>query len=41
MLQQTRIEAVKSYYERFLKELPTIQDLAEVEEEKLLKLIDI
>lgn len=38
MLQQTRIEAVKEYYARFLKELPTIHDLAEVEEEKLLKL---
>ena len=38
MLQQTRIEAVKQYYERFLEKLPTIQDLAEVEEEKLLKL---
>ena len=38
MLQQTRIEAVMGYYERFLKELPTIQDLAEVDEEKLLKL---
>lgn len=38
MLQQTRIEAVKEYYARFLAELPTIQELAEVEEEKLLKL---
>lgn len=38
MLQQTRIEAVKEYYARFLKELPTVQDLAEIEEEKLLKL---
>lgn len=38
MLQQTRIEAVKDYYIKFLKELPTIQDLAQVEEEKLLKL---
>lgn len=38
MLQQTRIEAVKSYYERFLKELPTVYDLAKVDEEKLLKL---
>lgn len=38
MLQQTRIEAVKEYYANFLKELPTLQDLAEVEEEKLLKL---
>lgn len=38
MLQQTRVEAVKFYYERFLSELPTIQTLAEVEEEKLMKL---
>lgn len=38
MLQQTRVEAVKPYYARFLKELPTIRDLAEAEEEKLLKL---
>lgn len=38
MLQQTRVEAVKPYYERFLKELPAVKDLAEVEEDKLLKL---
>ena len=38
MLQQTRVEAVKPFYERFLKELPTVQDLAEAEEEQLLKL---
>lgn len=38
MLQQTRIEAVKKYYTRFMKELPTIHDLANVPEEKLLKL---
>lgn len=38
MLQQTRVEAVKPFYERFLSELPTIKDLAEVPEEKLLKL---
>ncbi|MCI8383609.1 MAG: A/G-specific adenine glycosylase [Clostridia bacterium] len=38
MLQQTRIEAVKQYYERFLKQLPTIQDLAKIEEKELLKL---
>lgn len=38
MLQQTRVEAVKPYYERFLKELPDIESLAGVEEEKLLKL---
>lgn len=38
MLQQTRIEAVKSYYERFMKEIPNVQVLANIEEEKLLKL---
>lgn len=38
MLQQTRVEAVKPYYERFLKELPDVKVLAEVPEERLLKL---
>lgn len=38
MLQQTRVEAVKPYYARFLQELPDIASLAEVEEERLLKL---
>ena len=38
MLQQTRVEAVKPFYERFLKRLPTVQDLAEVSEDELLKL---
>ena len=38
MLQQTRVEAVKSYYARFLKELPNVKALAEVDEEQLLKL---
>lgn len=38
MLQQTRIEAVMGYYDRFLKSLPSLQDLAQVDEEKLLKL---
>lgn len=38
MLQQTRVEAVKPYFERFTKELPDVRDLAECEEEKLLKL---
>ncbi|MDD2980188.1 MAG: A/G-specific adenine glycosylase [Hespellia sp.] len=38
MLQQTRVEAVKPYYERFLKELPSVKELAETKEEKLLKL---
>lgn len=38
MAQQTRMEAVKPYYELFLKEIPTIKSLALVQEEKLLKL---
>lgn len=38
MLQQTRIEAVISYYERFMRELPDISSLANVSEDKLLKL---
>ncbi|MCI8375819.1 MAG: A/G-specific adenine glycosylase [Lachnospiraceae bacterium] len=38
MLQQTRVEAVKPYFERFLKELPTIRDLAEAPEDRLMKL---
>lgn len=38
MLQQTRVETVKEYYERFMKALPTVEDLAVCEEEKLLKL---
>lgn len=38
MLQQTRVEAVKEYYDLFIKELPTLKDLAEIEEDKLLKL---
>ncbi|MBR5316219.1 MAG: A/G-specific adenine glycosylase [Firmicutes bacterium] len=38
MLQQTRVEAVREYYLRFMKELPTIGDLATADEETLLKL---
>lgn len=38
MLQQTRVEAVRPYYARFLQELPDIRSLAEVEEDRLLKL---
>ena len=38
MLQQTRVEAVKGYYARFLQALPTIQALSEVPEPQLLKL---
>jgi A/G-specific adenine glycosylase len=38
MLQQTRVEAVKPYFARFMEELPGIRDLAAVPEDKLLKL---
>ncbi len=38
MLQQTRVEAVKPYYERFLEQLPTVEALAAAPEEQLLKL---
>ena len=38
MLQQTRIETVIPYYERFLAQLPTIESLAAVDDEKLMKL---
>ena len=38
MLQQTRIEAARGYYERFLAALPTVEDLAAAPEEQVLKL---
>lgn len=38
MLQQTRIEAAKAYYERFIEKLPDVKALAQVPEEELLKL---
>lgn len=38
MLQQTRVEAVKPYFERFMEALPGITELAQVPEDKLLKL---
>lgn len=38
MLQQTRVEAVKPYYERFLKELPDIHSLANCPDDMLMKL---
>lgn len=38
MLQQTRVEAVKVYFDRFITTLPGIKALAYAEEEKLLKL---
>ena len=37
MLQQTRVETVIEYYYRFMEWFPTIKDLADAPEEKLLK----
>ena len=37
MLQQTRVAAVLPYYERFMRELPTVQALAACPPEKLTK----
>ena len=38
MLQQTRVEAVKGYYARFLTALPTVEALANADDEQLYKL---
>jgi len=38
MLQQTQVDTVIPYYNRFMRELPDIKSLAEVPEEKLMKL---
>ena len=37
MLQQTRVEAVKGYYNRFLEGLPTIEALAKAPQEEVYK----
>lgn len=38
MLQQTRVEAVRAYFDRFIAALPNIESLADIEDEKLMKL---
>ena len=38
MLQQTRVEAVKPYYDRFMEALPDVKALSEVDDDKLMKL---
>ena len=38
MLQQTRVEAVKKYYDRWMEELPDIKALAGVPDDQLMKL---
>ena len=40
MLQQTRVEAVRGYYARFMERFPDIRSLAESEEDECLKLWD-
>lgn len=37
MLQQTRVETVIPYYQRFLEQFPTLQDLAAADESEVLK----
>lgn len=39
MLQQTQVETVIPYFERFIKHLPSIHDLAAIDEENLFSLI--
>ena len=38
MLQQTRVEAVKPYFQRFIRELPDVASLAAAPEERIVKL---
>src|SRR5574344_2011453 len=38
MLQQTQVDTVRAYYDRFLIRFPTIQDLASAPEDEVLKL---
>lgn len=38
MLQQTRVEAVKPYFERFMKAFPGVRDLAGAEDDHLMKM---
>ena len=38
MLQQTRVEAVKPYFERFMEAFPGVKDLAEAEDDRLMKM---
>lgn len=38
ILQQTRVEQGRSYYEKFIKHFPTIKDLAEADEQQVLNL---
>src|SRR5699024_1584762 len=37
MLQQTQVDTVIPYFERFMEKFPTVQDLAEADEQDVLK----
>ena len=37
MLQQTRVDTVIPYFNRFIEQFPTIEALSQAEEEKILK----
>jgi A/G-specific adenine glycosylase len=37
MLQQTRVDTVIPYYERFMRRFPTLEDLASASEEEVIK----
>lgn len=37
MLQQTQVETVRAYYERFLQRFPTVMDLANADEQEVLR----
>ncbi|UXR68961.1 MULTISPECIES: A/G-specific adenine glycosylase [unclassified Staphylococcus] len=37
MLQQTQVDTVRSYYQRFIEDFPTIEDLANADEDDVLK----
>src|SRR5699024_12542634 len=38
MLQQTKVDKVINYYNKFMENYPTVQDLAEAEEQDVLKM---
>ena len=40
MLHQTRVDAVMPYFDRFMEVLPTVYDLAKVDDDRLMKLLE-
>ena len=39
MLQQTQVDTVKPYYERFIEALPTVEDLAGADEQRCFQIV--